>query len=173
MDAEGLGLGKRRMDPRQSQAISATLGAPAHLGLGRSTLDTAKQMLRARRAAPRPPSPPAETLGEDRASPSEHLVLATPRGRRGRLLLWKDGELVVEMEADGAAFDPADITAARVQLEDGQVLRAHVDVARSTPAGRPVEGLWLRLTFRVDAASGASVRRVTFLQDSITWVVML
>jgi hypothetical protein len=89
------------------------------------------------------------------------------------VLRWKDGELVIEFESDGSDFDPAAITAVMVELEDGQVLQARVDVARSTPAGRPVAGLWLRLTLRVDAPAQASVRSVTLSQGVITSTVLV
>ena len=157
MHAEGLGLARR----------SITLGGKRSLGI-------AQEMHRAR-GAPKPASPPEDTLGDEAAVP-EHLSLATGTAaarRRGRVLHWKDGELVIEVESDGADFDPAGITAVVVELEDGQVLQAHVDVARSSPAGRPVAGLWLRLTLRVDAPAPASVRSVTLSQGFITSTVLV
>src|SRR5262249_51225800 len=134
-----------------------------------------QEILRSR-GGPKPPSSPADTLGKDEAAVPEHLSLATasaPALRRGRVLEWKDGELVIEVESDGGAFDPAAITAVMVVLEDGKVLDAHVAAARSTPAGRPAAGLWLRLTFQVGAHAPASVRSVTLSQDSITWTVLM
>ena len=174
MRAEALGLDKRSMTLGRTRMASVPGGAPDGFTL-RQSLRLSQEM-KSVRGAPKPPSPPVDALGEDEAAPAEHLSVATDAAvapRRGRVLHWKDGELVVEVESDGAAFDPAAITAVLVELEDGQVLEAHVDVARSTPAGRPVAGLWLRLTFQVDALAPASVRSVTLSLGFITWTVLV
>ena len=171
MDAEGLGL------PRQRLRLGRTLAmGPAPRGKPSGTLGRGLVVRQDTRRAPRPPSEPVETLGGAGAAPPEErsaAASAPTAPRRGRVLYWKDGELVIEVESDGAAFDPATITAVGVELEDGQILDALVDVARSTPAGNPAAGLWLRLTLRVAGPAPASIRSVVVFQGSITWTVVM
>jgi Ca-activated chloride channel homolog len=165
MDAEGFGLARRSMT-----LGSAPRGAPA-AGSGRPL--KLRQELQVSR---KQPAPPAQTLDRDEAarpeSPSVATGGATPR-RRGRVLNWKDAELVIELESDGEDFDPAAITAVEVELDDGQVLEARVDVLRSTPAGRPAAGLWLRLALQVAARAPSRVRSVTLSQGFVIWTVVM
>jgi Ca-activated chloride channel family protein len=171
MDAEGLGLRRGRL------RLSGTLTmGPAPRGGPAGTLKQHLGVAQGMRGTPKRPSPPVETVGGARAAPPEErsaAASAPTAPRRGRVLHWKDGELVIEVESDGAAFDPAALTAVGVELHDGQVLDALVDVARSTPPGSPAAGLWLRLTLRVAGPAPASVRSVVVFQGSITWTVLM
>jgi Ca-activated chloride channel homolog len=171
LDAGGLGIARRSMTMGKSRAMSSVPRGAATVTLGRPL-----RVQQETRGTPKPPPAPVDTLGEDEASRAPQLTGATGSAtppRHGRVLHWKDGELVIEVESDGGAFDPAAMTAVRVELEDGQVLEARVDVARSTLAGRPAAGLWLRLTLQVDAPAPASVRSVTLSQGFITWTVLM
>jgi Ca-activated chloride channel family protein len=97
-----------------------------------------------------------ESKAERRAAPAP-----APGGRtlRGKIVLRKSGELVLEILLDGE-LDwalPGEVTV----IEDAGVWTAGVDEARTTRGGRLHAGQSLRLTLRLPEAAGRStIRRV-------------
>jgi Ca-activated chloride channel family protein len=170
MSAEGLGL-RTQGQMLVGQAVTRSTGAPRPAGgmpapLMRASvprgLGAPPPQGHASRGGP-PPSPmramvPPPAPAKSRRDDEDEALRTIPapaqprhmRVLRGRLVLRKDDEIVVEVlvEGEDLDWDPA-FPGARLTLDDGTVGQATLVVERTTRAGLVRQGQSLRLVLRL------------------------
>ena len=135
--------------PMDSPRKAASLGAPAEVSKKKAEVAAPKKgglVEAVKRFFGGSKEKAAEV---DEGAPAPDTKPSAPRRLRGRIVLQKSSEVVIEVEVSGEALEWDPDCRVEITLADGRVLQVGVIAARSTRAGRLPEGTSLRLALPV------------------------